>query len=93
MSEGEVDIWAKLLVPHSELAQNSKITHAGWKHIPSTYLVCETDEMMPLPVQKMFIQHAKDVGIDVGEEICSGGHSPYISMPKVVADVVLRSAA
>lgn len=37
----------------------SKNTYAAWKHVPSTYVVCENDEALPPQAQKDMVANAR----------------------------------
>ncbi|KAK3074071.1 hypothetical protein LTR53_003783 [Teratosphaeriaceae sp. CCFEE 6253] len=65
------------------------LTYAAWKHIPSTYLVCEADQAIPLPAQEAMIAQP---GAMFTVERCKAGHSPFLSMPDFTAEVVRRAA-
>ncbi|KAI0201685.1 alpha/beta-hydrolase [Astrocystis sublimbata] len=52
--------------------------------IPHTFLVCENDQAMLLPFQEMLI--AKTPTLKV--ERCSAGHSPFITQPQRVIEVL-----
>lgn len=54
--------------------QETKITRAAWRYVPSTYLVGEKDQAAPKEYQEMF---AKIAGAKI--EKCDAGHSPMLS--------------
>ena len=66
-----------------------KAKYAAWKHIPSTYLVCEKDNGIPLPAQEAMIKHP---AAKFKVERCQASHSPFLSMPDFTAEVVRRAA-
>jgi pimeloyl-ACP methyl ester carboxylesterase len=60
----------------------------AWQDIPSTYIITEQDEAIPLPAQEKMAAHAADV------RRLPGGHSPHLSQPRAVAalvDAIVRS--
>ena len=67
----------------------SRPTYAAWKHIPSTYLVCENDQAIPLAAQEAMLAQ-EGANFDVVR--CGADHSPFLSMPDFTADVVRRAA-
>ena len=67
----------------------SKPTYSAWKHIPSTYLVCENDHAIPLAAQEAMISQ-EGAKFDVVR--CSADHSPFLSMPDFTAEFVRRAA-
>ncbi|KAK3629705.1 hypothetical protein LTR56_017135 [Elasticomyces elasticus] len=75
--------------PQSTLCFLNPLTYAAWKHIPSTYLVCEKDNAMPLAAQEGMIRQQ---GANFTVERCSASHSPFISKPDLTAQVVRRAA-
>ncbi|PBP23039.1 protein-tyrosine phosphatase [Diplocarpon rosae] len=85
-------VWA--LRQHSYLAFASTLTAAPWKTVPSTYVLCEADHAIPLPVQEGMIAAAKEAApsaFDVVER-CGAGHSPFLSRPDWLADRLAESA-
>lgn len=67
----------------------SAASYAAWKHIPSTYLVCENDNAIPLQAQEMMIGQP---GANFTVERCAASHSPFLSMPDFTVDVIRRAA-
>ena len=74
---------------HSVAALWTEPTYAAWKHVPSTYLVCEEDRAIPLFVQEAMIARP---GANFTVERCTSAHSPFMSMPDFTAEVVRRAA-
>ena len=60
-------------------------TQAAWQSLPSTYLICSEDKAVPPPVQEAMSQRAQTV------RRVSASHSPFLSRPDDVADVVLQA--
>jgi pimeloyl-ACP methyl ester carboxylesterase len=60
----------------------------AWKSIPSWYLVCTDDQMIPPPAQE---QMAKRMGATTNHVASS--HCPFKSHPQAVADIVALAAA
>ena len=87
--------WASRLVVQSYKVQTTELTHAAWRYVPSTYLICENDQAAPPQYQGMF---AATAGAHI--ERCSSGHSPHLSQPEmlvgkihdVAQDVIARSS-
>ena len=63
------------------------LTAAGWHTIPATYLVCERDGALPVPLQEQLALRSGHV------RRLASGHSPQLSMPGdlavVLGDVLL----
>jgi len=85
LSSAEADHWVSLLKPHPAIAQMTELTNEGFRYVPCTYLYCENDGGLPIFVQKDMVEK---IGVEVEEVTCAAGHSPYLSMPEKVAEVV-----
>ncbi len=60
--------------------------HVAWKHVPSTYVVCTDDQIISAQSQRgMAAQAGASVEVD-------SDHSPFLSCPGVLADVLARVA-
>ncbi|KAJ4358663.1 uncharacterized protein N0V89_003247 [Didymosphaeria variabile] len=90
LSLQEQQKWVGLLVPNAAHTQATPITHAAYLYHPVTYLFCEKDEALPLEVQEQMVEKVRALGVKVVEERCAAGHSPYLSMPETVLDVIER---
>ncbi|KAL8786113.1 MAG: hypothetical protein Q9213_002978 [Squamulea squamosa] len=87
LSESEASLWASRLTVQSYNVQTTNITRAAWRYIPSTYLVCENDQALPLQYQEVFAASAK-----ARVDRCSTGHSPMLSQPDMLAQKVHKAA-
>ena len=56
---------------------------AGWRQVPTTYLVCAQDRGTPARLQREYAQRAATV-----VELDSG-HHPFLSQPAAVRDLIL----
>jgi hypothetical protein len=74
---------------HSLAAMWTAPKYAAWKHIPSTYLVCEEDLAIPVAFQEAMVSAP---GTKFTVERCKSAHSPFLSMPDFTAEVVRRAA-
>lgn len=72
-------MWASRLIAQSYQVQTTKLTHAAWRYIPSTYLICENDQAAPPEYQETFAANIK-----AQVERCSSGHSPHLSQPETL---------
>lgn len=74
---------AQFEAPKSELA-------AAWRKIPVTYLFCMGDKGLTAPLQEMMVKRIQDAEADlvVDRQHCDASHSPFLSMPDKVVDVV-----
>ncbi|KAF2502746.1 alpha/beta-hydrolase, partial [Lophium mytilinum] len=80
---------AEKLESHSWGSFITETTHAAWREVPSTYLICENDNCLPAFVQELM---TNTPGSLFEVERCSAGHFPTLSMPKFTADVIRRAA-
>ncbi|KIX98567.1 uncharacterized protein Z520_05868 [Fonsecaea multimorphosa CBS 102226] len=84
--------YVAMLKPHSYRTFFSKMTNPGWKYIPSTYLLCEKDEAIPLHAQKGMVEGAQKAGAQMKVESMDVSHSPFLSMPQELARSIRRAA-
>ena len=90
-SEGEH--WASLLEPHSVGAMWSDQTYTAFMDIPSTYVVCLLDRIVPVGQQESMIEKAREVrssAFDAVERLQSG-HDPNLSRVEELVGVVKRA--
>jgi pimeloyl-ACP methyl ester carboxylesterase len=59
----------------------------AWKTLPSWYLVCTDDQMIPPPAQEMFAKRMKAT-----VRTASSSHSPFMSRSQEVADIIVLAA-
>jgi len=75
--------WEKLLEPQPAEGWDGTTTYCGWEDVPSIYLLCERDALLPEAVQ---LEMARMTGSELVR--CGAGHIPMLSMPGTVAEVV-----
>jgi len=85
----EAQKWTDKLQYHATKTFHSPQTYTAFKHIPSTYLICEDDQAIPAIVQEMMSSH--EGGLWTVERLKTS-HSPFLSKPKEAADVIRRAA-
>ncbi len=56
----------------------AELTHAAWRHLPSTYLLTEQDRAIPPPAQEAMSARADTV------HRLATSHSPFLSQPDAV---------
>ena len=83
LSPAEASLWASRLIVQSYQVQTTKLTHAAWKYIPSTYLICDNDRAVLPQYQEMFAAKANAQIMH-----CSSGHSPHLSQPEMLAQKI-----
>jgi pimeloyl-ACP methyl ester carboxylesterase len=73
---------ARRLVPQTVRSWTEDVRTAGWRTIPATYVLCEKDQALAPEMQEKF---ARRVG---SLYRLASGHSPFLSMPGELADVL-----
>ena len=68
------------------------MTYPAWRHIPTAYLVCEKDNAIPPKSQDFMIERARYKGCKILVERCQAGHSPFLSVPETVVEVIRQVA-
>ena len=64
------------------------VAHPSWRRVPSTYVVCANDMAMFADIQRnVFAPRASEV-IEL-----QAGHSPFLSQPEAVAELLAARAA
>lgn len=74
------------LIPHSLAAVMPPLSAAAWRAVPSSYLVCENDQALPVAAQEAMSARTGTV------ERIAAGHSPFFSHPAEVAAFLARAA-
>ena len=72
----------------------STTTHAAWRWIPTTYIVCTKDKPSTVVAARWLVDSARASGehrIDKVVEV-KAGHSPFISMPEWTVGVLVGEA-
>ncbi|KAI7764025.1 hypothetical protein ACKAV7_013765 [Fusarium commune] len=84
--------WAKnTMVAHGTDVQYAPINceRVAWRVVPLTYIICEEDQGLLSFLQEGMIQKVEEQGIIVQKYRLPSSHSPFLSMPKRVAEIVL----
>ena len=90
LSPAQAEEAVRELQLHSTSAMWSPATHTAWRHIPSTYLLCEVDRAIPVGAQEAMTR--QEGATFQAVERCQAGHAPMVSCPDFVAEVVRRAA-
>ena len=89
LSEEDKAKWLALTKPHPAVAQLTPLTYAAYQYIPTTYLLTKIDVPLPIQAQEGMIAQAEaNCKIQIKRETCKAGHSPYLSQPERVVEVV-----
>lgn len=74
------------LQPSSHEIVTQRLTAAAWRDIPSTYVICEQDQAIPVQAQEQMAQRATNV------RRLASSHSPMLSRPAEVAQIIVDVA-
>jgi len=75
------------LVPHSVTAFNVEVTAGAWRDKPSTYVLCTQDQAIHPDRQRFFADRCSSV------VALEASHSPMLSMPSRVAEIIRGATA
>jgi pimeloyl-ACP methyl ester carboxylesterase len=76
------DAAAARLRPHTIVSFVQPVRSVGWRDVPSTYVVCELDNAIPVPAQEAMAAHAGTT------RRLRSDHSPFLTDPDAVAEVI-----
>lgn len=69
--------WSEQFSQHSAVSFANPLTHAGYKDVPVSYLICEEDLVIPPEVQKREIEMIEaETGEKVDVTSIKAGHCP-----------------
>lgn len=77
---------------HSYKAFATKLTYPAYKHIPTTYHLCNKDNAIPLFVQEKMVEDARALGVTIETETFDASHSPFLSLPNEVVASCRKAA-
>ena len=83
----EAAVMAAVQKPLSFAAFGGKETAPAWKTLPSWYLQCTDDQMIPPPAQELM---AKRMNATV--RTVASSHCPFVSHPQEVAEIIALAA-
>ena len=93
LSPSDQHYWSQQLQRSPCATNYTRLSYAAYFHHPITYLYCEQDQALPHKVQKMMVEGIRRQGVEVAEETCGAGHSPYLSMPERILELVASMSA
>jgi pimeloyl-ACP methyl ester carboxylesterase len=76
------DAAAARLRPHTIASFVEPVRAAGWRDVPSTYVICDLDHAIPVPAQEAMAGHAGTT------HRLPSDHSPFLTDPDAVADLI-----
>ncbi len=74
--------------PVSAAAFSENATVAGWKDLPSWYMVSEADNAIPPDCERFMAERAKATAT---ESVSGGSHAAFISQPDIAAGLILKA--
>jgi pimeloyl-ACP methyl ester carboxylesterase len=73
---------AARLRPHTIASFVQPVRSVGWRDVPSTYVICELDNAIPVPAQEAMAEHAG------ATHRLRSDHSPFLTDPDAVAELI-----
>lgn len=94
LDDATVEELAKELQPQSFGAFWSTTTHAAWRVIPTTYVLCTADVPTTVAAAQYLVDSAKASGSHKIDNLIKvdTGHSPFISRPEWTATTLVEEA-
>jgi hypothetical protein len=89
LPEDEATKWTSKIQYHATGAFFTPQAYSAFKFIPSTYVICELDNAIPVAFQEMM---ATQPGADMVIEKLKASHSPFLSMPEDTSNIIRRAA-
>lgn len=83
----EAAVMAAVQKPLSVISFGSKQGPPAWKTIPSWYLVCTDDQMIPPPAQEFFAKR-----MDATVRSVKSSHTPFVSHAEAVTEIIVSAA-
>jgi pimeloyl-ACP methyl ester carboxylesterase len=77
---------ASRLEPQSLPSLKQPVRSVAWRLIPATYVICEQDNAIPVFMQEQLAERAADV------RRLDASHSPFLSMPDQVVELITQLA-
>ncbi|KAK9384650.1 hypothetical protein V1515DRAFT_360610 [Lipomyces mesembrius] len=69
--------WISKMLCQPSAGWDDVITYSGWKDVPSVYLVCESDAVLPAPMQLEMAEMVEMAGSEIVR--CAAGHMVMLS--------------
>ena len=86
--------WARAAPRQSVLSFASPVTYTAFKDIPSSYIFCEQDQIVPPALQEQYIENIKIVsGRPVDLHKLDSNHVPNLTSPETLAELILKIVA
>lgn len=92
--EERATAWARASPKQSALSFASPLKHAAYKDIPSTYILCEQDGIIPPSKQEQYIENIRlATGKDVDVRRLNTNHVPNLTNVEEVVTLILEIAS
>lgn len=89
----EAEPWFANWPRHSAASFMNELTHAGYKDVPVSYLLCEADKCVTPDVQRKGIEVIeRESGRKVDVTAAQLDHAPIITAPQVLVDWIVKMA-
>ena len=83
--------WARAAPKHSALSFASPLTYAAYKDIPSSYILCEQDGIIPPSKQEQYLNNIKlATNRDVDVRRLNTNHVPNLTATEELAKMILE---
>jgi hypothetical protein len=94
MDDEDIAELVRDLQPQSLASFWSTTTHAAWRYIPTTYILCTADIPTTVAAAQHLVDSAKASGTHRIDNVINvdAGHSPFISKPAWTAGVFVEEA-
>ena len=95
LSPEDANHWAMKTGTHPAAAfvEGGEHMYAGWMDVPVWFLACTEDLAVPVEIQRMFIQGAKDAGANVMSREIKSSHCVMVSKPREVSEFITEALA
>ncbi|KAF2152767.1 alpha/beta-hydrolase [Myriangium duriaei CBS 260.36] len=88
LEPAEVKQWMAVLKSHPAEGWDGTITYCGWRDVPSVYIHCTLDKILPPDWQKQFAALAGSEVVEV-----DAGHVPMIKRPDDIIRIIEQAAS
>ncbi|KAI6758449.1 hypothetical protein HG530_010689 [Fusarium avenaceum] len=86
LPDEQVDKWLPGLQHQPFTGYSTKLQYCGWRDVPSVYIICEGDKLLPVSFQE---SGAKLAGSEIVR--LDGGHMVQLSQTEKLADIISSS--
>ncbi|KAI0023844.1 alpha beta-hydrolase [Xylariomycetidae sp. FL0641] len=86
----EAEYYVSLLEDVPSSTQNTPITQEAYRYHPTTYIHTLLDNALPYDTQVQLVKNVTDRGVQMDVETVESSHSPYISMPGRILEIVQK---